>query len=58
VVKLHGTTAKTGRSTHDSSFIYKVGETVRPDSFDPRPQEECSHGIHAFITREEAEDYA
>jgi len=36
---------------------YKVGETVKPDSFDDNPFVECTHGIHFFITRQEAEDY-
>jgi hypothetical protein len=45
------------RSRHDRSFEYRVGEIVRPDSFDPSPFVECSHGIHAFLTREEAEAY-
>jgi hypothetical protein len=37
--------------------IYKTGCEVFPDSFDPDPRVECSHGIHFFITREEAEAY-
>jgi uncharacterized protein YjbI with pentapeptide repeats len=45
------------RSLHDSDFTYTIGQTVRPDSFDPDPRVECSHGIHFFITREEAEEY-
>ena len=36
---------------------YKVGETVLPDSFDDDRWNECSHGIHFFITRQEAVDY-
>ena len=45
------------RSIHDSDFVYTVGQTVRPDSFDPDPRIECSHGIHFFVTRKEAEEY-
>ena len=45
-----------GVSSHDSSFIYRVGETVRPcEPFDENRWEECASGIHFFITREEAE---
>ena len=44
-------------SSRDESFIYRVGETVRPDSWDENRWEECSHGIHFFITRKEAEAY-
>jgi hypothetical protein len=36
---------------------YRVGETVRPDSWDDDWMNECSHGIHFFITRAEAEAY-
>ena len=46
-----------GIGKYDSSTIYKVGEITKPDSFDPSPLIECSHGIHAFITREEAVEY-
>lgn len=38
-------------------FEYKVGETVYPDSFDEDRWNECSHGIHFFINRQEAVDY-
>ena len=37
--------------------VYKVGEVVRPDRFDTCRWEECTNGIHFFITRKEAEDY-
>ena len=33
------------------------GSVIRPDSYDPDPRIECSHGIHFFLTREEAEQY-
>ena len=36
---------------------YKVGENVLPDSWDDDRWNECSHGIHFFITRQEAELY-
>ena len=45
------------KSLHDGTVTYAVGQTVRPDSYDPDPRVECSHGIHFFLTREEAEDY-
>ena len=48
----------TSKSQHDSSFIYKIGETVRPfKPFSENWQEECDSGIHFFITRLEAENY-
>ena len=36
---------------------YKVGEMVYPDSFDEDRWNECSHGIHFFINKQEAIDY-
>ena len=48
---------KEGISKEKADFIYRVGETVVPDSFDPSPLIECSHGINAFITKQEAIDY-
>ena len=44
-------------STSDEDFVYEVGKEVVPDSFDDDRWKECSHGIHFFITRKEAEDY-
>ena len=38
-------------------LLYKPGEIVRPDKWDPNPLIECAPGIHFFITREEAEDW-
>ena len=37
--------------------IYKVGDIVHPDSWDDDRWNECSHGIHFFITRDEAVRY-
>ena len=48
---------KEGYGTYSSEFIYRVGETVYPDSFNPSPLVECSNGIHAFITKLEAIEY-
>jgi hypothetical protein len=44
-------------SGHDTNFIYRVGETVTVDNFDEDRWNECSTGIHFFITRKEAVDY-
>ena len=37
--------------------VYKVGKMVYPDSFDENRWNECSHGIHFFINKQEAIDY-
>ena len=44
-------------SNYDEKFQYKVGEIVRVDDFDEDRWNECSTGIHFFITREEAVQY-
>ena len=36
---------------------YTVGQIVFPDSYNDDPRVECTHGIHFFLTREEAEEY-
>ena len=45
-------------STYDEEFAYHVGDLVKPRfDFDPDRWNECSSGIHFFITRQEAVDY-
>ena len=55
VLELHG--AEVGYSQHDSTFVYRVGDVVKPDLWSEDWQEECANGIHFFITRLEAEQY-
>ena len=42
---------------HGPRTEYRVGETIRPDKWDENRLNECSNGIHFFITRIEAENY-
>ena len=51
------TDVKEVSSTYDRHFKYRVGETVEVDDFDTNRWDECSTGIHFFITREEAVNY-
>lgn len=44
-------------SGHDSSFIYRVGDIVSVDNFDEDRFNECSTGIHFFISRDAAVKY-
>ena len=44
-------------SDYDPNFVYKVGEIVSVSDFDEDRWNECSTGIHFFITREEAVKY-
>ena len=41
----------------DVHTVYTVGSTVYPDSFDDNRWNECSNGIHFFMSREEAMEY-
>ena len=41
----------------DDGFIYKVGHMVYSDSFNDDPMEVCTHGIHFFLTENEAWNY-
>ena len=36
---------------------YEVGKIVKPDSYDDDIRVECSHGIHFWLTLEEAEEW-
>ena len=59
VVAIYGTNntpCKSAVASYDSSFVYRVGETVVPkNGFSEDWQSECEAGIHFYITREEAE---
>lgn len=44
-------------SMHSSSFVYKLGQNVEVKNFDKNRWNECSAGIHCFMTREEAVNY-
>ena len=46
-----------GISKHDGKTEYRVGQRVTPDAFDDNWTDECSNGVHFFITRLEAEAY-
>jgi hypothetical protein len=48
------TTDKIINTDSPHKTIYKVGEMVYPDSWDDNRWNECSHGIHFFITELEA----
>ena len=44
-------------SDYDKDFVYKVGEIVEVKDFDENRWEECSTGIHFFLTRDETVRY-
>jgi len=45
-----------GNGKYDGT-VYTEGETVKADSFDPDIRVECTHGIHFYMTKKEAEEY-
>ena len=51
--------SETANSIHKSDFIYEVGKTIIPlEKFDENWTEECSDGIHFYITKLEAENHS
>ena len=48
---------KIAHAKHDGKTEYRLGEIIRPDSYDDDIRVECTHGIHFFMTREEAEQW-
>jgi hypothetical protein len=49
--------ADAGISQYNTSVVYRVGETVSVSNFDTDRWNECSHGIHFFLTKDEALNY-
>lgn len=45
------------RSDYSKEFVYRVGEIAEAPDFDENRWNECTAGIHFFITREEAVKY-
>ena len=52
-----GEEAREAVSIQKYSFVYHKGETVEVSDFDDDRFNECSSGIHLFMTSEEAENY-
>ena len=57
VLEVIGNPADAYTNAHGPRTEYIVGQRVMPDKWDDNWQEECSNGIHFFITRAEAEAY-
>ena len=38
--------------------VYKKGQTIYPDKYDPDIRVECTSGIHFFITKKEAKEFS
>ena len=59
ITKLDGTSdgVDTVYSIYNETFAYKIGELVEVKDFDDNRWNECSTGIHFFLTRQEAVEY-
>lgn len=44
-------------SGHDSTFVYRVGDTIEIPNFETDRWIECATGFHFFLTKQEAIDY-
>jgi hypothetical protein len=42
---------------HDNKTMYETGKITRADKWDDDIRVECTHGIHFFMTKREAEEY-
>jgi len=43
--------------THEKKIKYTVGKITKADKFDDSVFEDCSPGIHFFLTKQEAQDW-
>lgn len=57
IIDPDGVSVDFGYSIYDPDFIYRVGEEIIPDNFNPDRWNECSGGIHFFLTEKEAKRY-
>ena len=55
VIEIFGATEAI--STYNNTVVYRTGETVTCHQWDDDRWNECSGGIHFFLTRVEAENY-
>jgi hypothetical protein len=50
--------ADKGISLHDGKTTYRAGERITPDAWDEDWRNECSSGVHFYISRAEAEAHS
>jgi hypothetical protein len=56
-LQLYGTEKDEITGLRDGETLYKVGELTKADAWDDNRWNECSNGIHFFLTRVEAENW-
>lgn len=52
-----GTDYQEAVSDYGGSTVYRVGEMVFPDEFSENPFDDCTHGIHFYMSREAATNH-
>ena len=57
LVDYNGNHYSSALSKYSNFLTYRVGHMVYADSFDEDPMEVCTHGIHFFLTENEARCY-
>jgi hypothetical protein len=58
IINSEGKLIKTGTNgTHEKKIKYIVGKITKTDEFDDSFMIDCSHGIHFFLTKQEAIDW-
>lgn len=57
ILNMDGTRADVTKARSDWGKVYKVGKMVYPDEWDYNRWNECTHGIHFFMTRYEAVEW-
>jgi len=57
VLEAIGSTETSFSSRYNQNFTYTVGQCIEEPKFDPDPRDECTSGIHFFLTQIEAEEY-
>ena len=57
VLDIIGSESSMAISIYNPHFTYQKGETVEVENFDTERWQECSTGIHFFLTREEAKNH-
>jgi hypothetical protein len=56
-ITLNGKSLSECNGQHENAPAYRVGEFVSGRNYDASLTVECTHGIHFFISRYEAENY-
>lgn len=54
IILKDGSEAQEAHGRHNFDTMYRVSEVTKPDSYDDDIRVDCTHGIHFFLSKEEA----